>query len=930
MKVLVKWKWSMALTLLFLMAMTVYITVGSKGEEKSRLGFTLNQRTSVVTHINACDINIVTPKSFMRFFPDSAVREIAFEMKNRDMDFLAVSDDYQYFMEVYVLEEASFSTEEDYERQILNTQGEYSVTDAFIHEDVPGTEMDFHKVSYPRRSGAYQDYGVVTDYFTKKGETVLEIRCCYDAETEPEFDAEIAELDQTFRSSFSDCSFGNPGKAEAENENYLWERFKSLTFAPWVLTVPFLYLLLCNITFTGRAERVYDGKKKGYYYVSDEGTGWNEAFLSRDISKMILGFFAVMIVFHHLTQQVGAVDAGILSVLENFGVGFVGVFFFFSGFGLYESVQKKENYLKGFIKTRLPSVLVPFYSAVAVFVTVRIAYEGPGNPGTLLMYLTGVKLINSHMWYIVEIVFLYLLFYVLFRLIKNRSLALMFLFFFCMALVAFSLTRGHGDAWFQGEWWYNTTLLFPFGIWFGKHKEGITAFLKRFYPICLAAVTVLFFLFYRMTNYMLSSRGYWSENGTDPGYDDKLCCLIVQCPMVLFFVLLVLLIGMKLLIGNRFLRFLGDISLELYLIHNLFIEGFSMIKGAGAFMLSVMAASFVAATILHYVNTCILCLIRKKPVPRPEVKRALEAYGKQTVEGFKTRTNRIRRELSYAKKHRKKTAVRLLRYSFCILLCLLSLFPIGILLINATKTNHGILQGLSFLPGGNFAENYRMAKGVFLHSGNSLFAVVGRSCLISGGCAFIGTYIGGLCAYGFEYYSFKGKKVLWRAVIASLMIPQIAGSVGFLRMVLKLHLYNSLLPLILVGIAIPSCAYFFRMYLHSMSLMSIIEAARIDGCKELMIFNRLILPVMKPAVLLELIFNFAVSWNNTVYQNLVLTDIKKKTIAIFLMNETGGRGSGSDPVVYCLLLLATVPSLIVYLLFSPGIMARINIGSVKE
>ena len=62
----------------------------------------------------------------------------------------------------------------------------------------------------------------------------------------------------------------------------------------------------------------------------------------------------------------------------------------------------------------------------------------------------------------------------------------------------------------------------------------------------------------------------------------------------------------------------------------------------------------------------------------------------------------------------------------------------------------------------------------------------------------------------------------------------------------------------------------------------------------------------------------------------MLLDIKKKTIALFLKTLTGGIGIGSDPVIYCILLLATVPSLVVYILFSSGIMANINIGSIKE
>ena len=108
------------------------------------------------------------------------------------------------------------------------------------------------------------------------------------------------------------------------------------------------------------------------------------------------------------------------------------------------------------------------------------------------------------------------------------------------------------------------------------------------------------------------------------------------------------------------------------------------------------------------------------------------------------------------------------------------------------------------------------------------------------------------------------------------------------------------------------------------------EAARIDGCTEIKTFNKIIIPIIKPALLLQLTINFANSWNNTLYQNIILLDVKKKSISVFLAGDSFGAGEGSSPFVYCFLLVATIPSLIVFILFSHGITTRINLGSVKE
>ena len=95
------------------------------------------------------------------------------------------------------------------------------------------------------------------------------------------------------------------------------------------------------------------------------------------------------------------------------------------------------------------------------------------------------------------------------------------MFLFTGAMVAYSFYLCHGDAWFQGEWWYNTSLIFPFGMLFAKHKERIVDFMKHFYGLVLIAVTIIFFALNKATNYALTTYSYWSEMGPDKGYDES-------------------------------------------------------------------------------------------------------------------------------------------------------------------------------------------------------------------------------------------------------------------------------------------------------------------------------------------------------------------------------------------------------------------------
>ena len=212
----------------------------------------------------------------------------------------------------------------------------------------------------------------------------------------------------------------------------------------------------------------------------------------------------------------------------------------------------------------------------------------------------------------------------------------------------------------------------------------------------------------------------------------------------------------------------------------------------------------------------------------------------------------------------------------------------------------------------------------------SLFEAEFYSFIIAAGSCLLAVYFGSMCAYGFERFRFSGRKWLWRIVLAAMMFSQIASSVGFYMLVLKLHLLNSFLPLIIPAAATPSVVFFMRMYLRIIPLESIVEAARIDGCRELGIFHRIILPLVKPALCLQIIFTFVTFWNNSFMHSLVLHDPKLKTIAMFLSVFTGSKGASGNPGIYVLLLLATLPPLIVYILFAKNIMGRIVLGAVKE
>lgn len=106
---------------------------------------------------------------------------------------------------------------------------------------------------------------------------------------------------------------------------------------------------------------------------------FNEDFLSLKVSKGIQGFWAVCIIAHHFVQPFvySGQGAGALSIFALIGFLFVGVFFFFSGYGLFKSYKNKPNYLNGFLRKRIPVVLVPLY-VVNTILTAIVLHQVDG------------------------------------------------------------------------------------------------------------------------------------------------------------------------------------------------------------------------------------------------------------------------------------------------------------------------------------------------------------------------------------------------------------------------------------------------------------------------------------------------------------------------------------------------------------------------
>lgn len=131
------------------------------------------------------------------------------------------------------------------------------------------------------------------------------------------------------------------------------------------------------------------------------------------------------------------------------------------------------------------------------------------------------------------------------------------------------------------------------------------------------------------------------------------------------------------------------------------------------------------------------------------------------------------------------------------------LFFFYILVVNATRSHADLQKGFSALPGGHLIKNFMSVAndGTF-----PMFRGIINSLIVSGCSAAICTYFSSLTAYGLYAYDFKLKKLAFTFIMAILVMPTQVTAMGFLRLVTKMGMYDSLLPLIIPSMPLHRCS----------------------------------------------------------------------------------------------------------------------------
>lgn len=185
-----------------------------------------------------------------------------------------------------------------------------------------------------------------------------------------------------------------------------------------------------------------------------------------------------------------------------------------------------------------------------------------------------------------------------------------------------------------------------------------------------------------------------------------------------------------------------------------------------------------------------------------------------------------------------------------------------------------------------------------------------------------------MAGYAFAKYKFKGKDKLFNLLLSSMIIPAQVTMLPLFLMLKSMGFINTYMAIIIPGLANIFGIFLIRQYCLSIP-DSLIEAARIDGASDFLIYRKIILPLLTPVLATLAIFTFLGTWNDFLWPLIVMTDDSMYTLPVALANLM--LEHTKDPELMMAGSVVTIlPVIIVFLALQKYYMKGIMMGSVKE
>lgn len=264
-------------------------------------------------------------------------------------------------------------------------------------------------------------------------------------------------------------------------------------------------------------------------------------------------------------------------------------------------------------------------------------------------------------------------------------------------------------------------------------------------------------------------------------------------------------------------------------------------------------------------------------------------------------------------------------YVYLTVLAVCAAFPLVWILLSSVK-GKGEITGdpTAFLPKTVTFENYRIVLEQLKFTDNIM-----NSIIIAGATTVIAIAISALGAYGVVRFFPRFGKVLTRVLITTYMFPPILLAVPYSIIMGKLGMMNNRLGLVIVylSFSVPYAVWLLVGFFQTVPL-EIEEAARVDGANKLMVFGKVVLPIVAPGIVAVAIYTFINAWNEFLYSLILMNSSSKMTVAVALKSLEGQEVLDWGVMMEASALVV-IPSVVFFMLIQKKIAGGLAAGSVK-
>lgn len=273
----------------------------------------------------------------------------------------------------------------------------------------------------------------------------------------------------------------------------------------------------------------------------------------------------------------------------------------------------------------------------------------------------------------------------------------------------------------------------------------------------------------------------------------------------------------------------------------------------------------------------------------------------------------------------RRTKGNTLVYLTLLVSLVLSVFPLYWLFVVATRSNDVVGQmPPPLVPGSNLganvsrlfaAEEAHFARGLM----NSMLASIAVTISV--------VFFSSLAGFAFAKLRFRGRNALLLAVLATMMVPVQMGIVPLYMVMVKLGWQNQLQAVIVPFLVSAFGVFLMRQYAERAVPDELIEAARLDGCSTFGLFVRVVSPALRPGAAVLGLFTFMSTWNEFLWP-LAILEADNPTVQ-FSLSQLASQYYTDYTLMFSGTLIATVPLLVVFILFGRQIIGGIMDGAVR-